>query len=105
MKWQALLTCLFHPFSLYQNFPNPFNPSTKIKFTIPINVILSEAKNLVTLKVYDVLGIEVALLINEELQAGEYDIEFNGEGLTSGVYFYQLRSGSFIQTKKMLMIK
>jgi len=89
---------------LYQNYPNPFNPSTKIKFTIPITLSGVEG-SLVTLKVYDVLGNEVATLVNKEKPAGEYEFEFYGNGLTSGVYFYQLRAGNFIQTKKMLMIK
>jgi len=92
-------------FSLLQNYPNPFNPSTKIRFTIPNNVILSEAKNLVTLKVYDVLGNEVATLVNEEKPSGEYEVEFDASGLTSGIYFYQLRAGKFIGTKKMILIK
>ena len=92
-------------FSLSQNFPNPFNPSTKIKFTILSSVIQSEAKNLTTLKIYDVLGNEVATLVNEELTTGEYEVEFNGEGLTSGVYYYQLSAGDFIQTEKMILIK
>jgi len=92
-------------FSLLQNYPNPFNPSTKIKFTIPTNVILSEAKNLVILKVYGVLGNDVATLFNEDLPGGEYEVEFNANGLTSGVYFYQLKAGSLIETKKMILIK
>ena len=97
-------------FELSQNYPNPFNPSTKIKFTIPA-VIASEAKQsqLVTLKVYDVLGNEITTLVNEVLSAGEYEIEFSPESSikhpASGIYFYQLKAGSFIQTKKMLMIK
>ena len=101
-----------HPtdFSLSQNYPNPFNPSTKIKFTIPGKVILSEAKNLTTLKVFDVLGNEVAILVNEEKPAGEFEVEFNvgrdsSPDIASGVYFYQLKAGSFIQTKKMIFIK
>ena len=106
-------------FKLEQNYPNPFNPSTKIKFTIP-SVIASGAKQsqMVTLKIYDVLGNEVAILVNEELSAGEYEAEFNshsdaGQNLPSGVYFYQLRtkvpetsSGqSIVQTKKMVLMK
>jgi len=89
-----------HPteFSLSQNYPNPFNPSTKIKFTI------SDLCSTI-LKIYDVLGTEVATLVNEEKPVGEYELEFNGNGLTSGIYFYQLRAGSFVQTKKMLLLK
>ena len=83
---------------LEQNYPNPFNPSTTIKYQIP-------ELSFVTVKVYDVLGNEVATLVNEELTAGDYEIEFNGEELTSGIYFYRLKAGNFIQTKKMLLIK
>ncbi len=90
---------------LSQNYPNPFNPSTRIKFTIPSNVSQSEAKNLVTLKVYDILGIEVATLINEKLSAGEYEVDFNASDLTTGVYFYKLQSSSFVETKKMLLLR
>jgi photosystem II stability/assembly factor-like uncharacterized protein len=98
-------------FKLEQNYPNPFNPSTKIKFSIP-SVIASGAKQsqLVTLKVFDVLGNEIATLVNEELLPGEYEVEFNdhsGEvrNLTSGVYFYTLKAGGFVQTKKMILMK
>jgi hypothetical protein len=93
-------------FSLGQNYPNPFNPSTKIKYTIP-NVIANEAKQsqLITLKVYDVLGNEVATLVNEEHIAGEYEVEFNATTLPSGVYLYQLKGGQFIETRKMLLLK
>ena len=95
-------------YSLHQNYPNPFNPSTKIKFEIP-----GQARNdntLVTLKVYDILGNEVATLVNEELQAGEYEVEFSvgrdsSPDVVSGIYFYHLKSGSFIQTKKMVLLK
>ncbi len=101
-------------FSLSQNYPNPFNPSTKIKFTIPY-VIASGAKQsqFVTLKVYDILGNEIAILVNNELLSGEYEAEFDGTGLPSGIYFYQLKieghensSGqSIIQTKEMVYLK
>jgi hypothetical protein len=105
-------------FTLEQNYPNPFNPSTTIKFTIP-SVIASGAKqsHLVVLKVFDILGNEVATLVNEEIPAGTYEVEFNshsGEGrnLTSGVYFYQLKATpiggqavSFVETKKMVLMK
>ena len=105
-------------FILSQNYPNPFNPSTKIKFTIPagLNPLMGgdERGGLVTLKVYDVLGNEIATLINEEKPAGEYEVEFNSHsGLPSGkvrnlpsrVYFYQLRSGNFVETKKMILLR
>jgi hypothetical protein len=102
-------------FSVLQNFPNPFNPSTKIKFTISQFPLLGGdgRGGLVTLKVYDVLGKEVATLVNEELPAGEYEVDFSTVGgqessiqnPASGIYFYQLRAGDFIQTKKMVFIK
>ncbi len=85
-------------FILYQNYPNPFNPSTIIKYTVKEPAFIS-------LKIYDVLGNKVATLLNEEKPAGEYEIRFSGNVLTSGVYFYQLKAGNFIQTKKMVLIK
>jgi len=85
-------------FILYQNYPNPFNPSTKIKFKISDFGFSS-------LNVYDVLGNEVATLLNEELSAGEYEVEFSGNGLTSGIYFYQLKAGSYTETKKSILLK
>ncbi|MCW8812709.1 MAG: T9SS type A sorting domain-containing protein, partial [Chlorobium sp.] len=93
-------------FSLYQNYPNPFNPSTKIKFTIP-SVIARETKQsqLVTLKIYDVLGNEISTLVNEEKAAGNYEVDFIADGLPSGIYFYKLQAGSFVETKKMILLK
>jgi len=93
-------------FSLEQNYPNPFNPSTKIRFTIPA-VIASVAKQsqMVTLKVYNVLGNEIATLVNEEKSAGEYEVNFDASGLASGTYFYKLEAGSFSQVKKMILTK
>ena len=85
-------------YSLDQNFPNPFNPSTMISYQLPVNAN-------VTLKVFDILGNEIATLVNEEKQAGDYEVEFNGKAFTSGVYFYRLNTGGFIQTKKMLLLK
>ena len=85
-------------YSLSQNYPNPFNPSTTIKWQIPVTGI-------VTIKIYDVLGNEIATVVNEEKPAGEYEIEFNGNQLSSGVYFYQIKSRNFIQTKKMILLK
>jgi hypothetical protein len=93
-------------FVLYQNYPNPFNPITTIKFTVP-SVIASGAKQsqLVTLKVYDILGNEIATLVNEEKQPGVYEVEFDGSLLASGMYVYKLQAGTFIQTKKMTLLK
>jgi len=98
-------------FSLEQNYPNPFNPSTKIKFTVPYITRSEVDESLVTLKVYDVLGNEVATLVNEEKQSGTYEVEFNStrtgrnQSLHCGIYFYQLRAGKFVETKKMALIK
>jgi len=90
-------------FKLFQNYPNPFNPSTKIKFTIPY-VETGHAPS-VQLKVYDVLGNEITTLVSEEKPAGSYEVEFNASLLPSGVYFYQLKAGSYIETKKMILMK
>lgn len=99
-------------FVLYQNFPNPFNPSTKIIFTIPTSPLnpspyRGEGKRewLITLIVYDILGNEVAVLLNEEKPAGNYEIDFNANGLTSGMYFYRLSADGFVQTKKMILLR
>ena len=83
---------------LYQNYPNPFNPSTKIEFRI---VDLEY----VNLKVYNILGKEVATLVDEEKPAGEYEVEFIGTNLPSGIYFYQLKAGEFVEMKKMILLK
>jgi len=85
-------------FLLSQNFPNPFNPITTIKYQIP-------EISFVTLKVYDVLGSEVVTLVNEEKNIGSYEVEFNGISLPSGIYFYRLQAGSFVETKKMVLMK
>lgn len=84
--------------SLMQNYPNPFNPKTRIDFVIRQNGFTS-------LKVYDLLGREVATLVNENLQAGTYYAEFNGSNLPSGIYFYTLTSGNFMTTKKLILLK
>ena len=83
---------------LFQNYPNPFNPSTNIQYAI-------SSRQIVSLKVYDVLGNEVATLVNEEKPAGIYEVIFNASNFSSGIYFYQLRSGSFIDVKKMILLK
>jgi hypothetical protein len=98
-------------FVLYQNYPNPFNPKTKIKFVVPTPPSSSPLKKgrnevgFVTLKVYDILGNEVASLVNEQKPAGNYEVEFDGSNLSSGVYFYQLKAGNFLETKKFVMLK
>jgi hypothetical protein len=85
-------------FSLEQNYPNPFNPTTSIKYTI-------NSKQNVQLSVYNVLGKEIALLVNEEKPAGNYEVNFDASNLSSGVYFYELRAGDFVDMKKMILIK
>jgi len=85
-------------FLLNQNYPNPFNPTTTIKYQIP-------QAGFVSLKVYDMLGKEVAILVNEEKPVGSYEVEFNGSRIPSGIYFYQLQSGSFVETKKLILVK
>lgn len=89
-------------FILSQNYPNPFNPSTKISWQSPVD-------SWQTLKVYDVLGTELETLVDEFRPAGSYEVEFNASSIkyhpSSGIYFYQLKAGSFIQTKKMVLIK
>jgi hypothetical protein len=87
-------------YSLSQNYPNPFNPKTIIKFTIP-----SFEGGMTVLKVYDVLGKEVATLINENLKAGSYETEFDGSNLSSGIYFYKLKTNNFSSVKRMLLVK
>jgi hypothetical protein len=92
-------------FNLYQNYPNPFNPSTIIKYTIS-NVTLSGVEvSRVQLKVYDVLGNEVATLVDEYKPAGSYEVDFSANKLSSGIYFYKLTAGSFVETKKMILIR
>ena len=88
-----------HEYALFQNYPNPFNPSTTIKYQLPMN-------NHVTLKVYDLLGKEIATLVNEQKNAGTYSIQFSVKGeFGSGIYFYTLRAGNFTATKKLLLLK
>jgi len=94
---------LVEQYNLGQNYPNPFNPSTTIKYSIPTS-------EFVTLKVYSVLGNEVATLVNEEKPAGSYELNFNshsdgGQNLSSGIYFYTLQAGSYTQTKKLILMK
>jgi len=90
-------------FNLNQNYPNPFNPSTIIEYTIPN--IEKDIYTAVDLKVYDVLGREVTVLVNSEQSAGIYRVNFNADGLNSGVYFYTLKTNNYSQTKKMLLVR
>jgi hypothetical protein len=90
-------------YTLYQNYPNPFNPTTKIKYDILLNG--HDDKISVVLKVYDITGNEVSRLVNEEKPAGSYEIEFNAESLSSGIYLYQLRAGNHVEMKKMILLR
>ncbi|MCW8811167.1 MAG: T9SS type A sorting domain-containing protein [Ignavibacteriaceae bacterium] len=85
-------------YNLQQNFPNPFNPSTKIKYSV-----LQTSQ--VNIKVFDILGNEIVTLVNEEKSIGTYELTWNAESLPSGVYFYQLKAGSFVETKKMILLR
>ena len=93
-----ITTSLPTEFSLSQNYPNPFNPSTVINYELP-------SSNFVTLKIYDLVGKEVATLMNEKLDAGRYTATFNGSNLASGMYFYKISAGNFTFVKKMVLIK
>ncbi len=94
----VLTTEISDRFEVYQNYPNPFNPTTKIKYSIP-------QSSFVSLRVYDLLGEEIMTLVNEEKSIGNYEVEFNGSNLSSGIYFYRFQSGSFIETKKLILVK
>ena len=83
---------------LYNNYPNPFNPTTNISFNIA-------ESGYTTLKIYDILGNEISTLIKKELVAGKYDVDFDAGNLPSGIYFYQLQTPNFTQTKKMILLK
>ena len=85
-------------YDLSQNYPNPFNPSTKINFAIP-------KEGFVKITIFDLLGREVRVLVNENKTAGYYSVDFSGEGFSSGFYFYKMESGSYVTTKKMMLIK
>ncbi|QQS38186.1 MAG: T9SS type A sorting domain-containing protein [Ignavibacteriales bacterium] len=89
---------LITEFLLEQNYPNPFNPTTKISWQLPVG-------SFQTIKVYDVLGNEVATLVDEYREAGKYEIEFEAGNLSSGVYFYKLQTESFIQVRKLTVLK
>jgi len=85
-------------YALYQNYPNPFNPLTTISFTLP-------SRSFVTLKIFDLLGREVATIVSEELSVGNYSRQWNASNISSGIYFYRLQAGSFIETKKLIFLK
>ena len=100
-------------YSLFQNYPNPFNPSTKIKYSIPersptdprSGTLRGLGDDKVVLKVSNILGKEIATLVNEKQSPGTYEVTFDGSGLPSGVYFYSLKAEDYVETKKMLLIK
>jgi hypothetical protein len=85
-------------FQFLQNYPNPFNPATKIRYELP-------ERSFITIRVYDVLGKEIAILVNEEKLSGSYEVEFDGKGLASGIYYYRITTDNFSQTKKMILLK
>ena len=85
-------------FSLLQNYPNPFNPGTTIKFVI-------NKKSNVTLTIFNSIGEDVLTLVNEEKVVGNYEVNFNASGFTSGIYYYKLQTDDFAQTKKMILLK
>jgi hypothetical protein len=92
-------------FSLQQNYPNPFNPSTRIQFSIGQENRRMDQAEKVVLKVFDVLGREVATLVNENLQPGNYEVTFDAAGLPSGVYYYRLTAGGFSSVRKMVLLR
>ncbi len=85
-------------YSLHQNYPNPFNPSTNIKFDI-------HKQGITTLKVFDLLGKEMETLVDEQLSVGTYEVTFNANSLPSGIYFYVLKTGDYVESKKMVLVK
>jgi len=104
---------ILESFALFQNYPNSFNPTTTIKYSIPSNV--KRETSYVSLKIYDILGNEVTTLVNKEKHPGEYIIEFSAKGgsasggnawnIPSVIYFYQIQTDGYIETKKMLLVK
>ena len=92
-------------YSLAQNFPNPFNPSTTIRYQLPASLNPSKGGTFVTLKIYDILGSEVATLVNEQKAAGRYEVNFNASSLASGVYIYKIQAGDFSASKKLILLK
>jgi Secretion system C-terminal sorting domain len=108
-SWSKEIILEYSPpkeFVLYQNYPNPFNPSTTIKYSIPVvgNGHAHSATN-VQLKIYDILGREVATLVNQKQQPGNYEVIFNAKHLSSGTYFYRLSAGNFSKSMKFILLK
>jgi hypothetical protein len=99
------LTSSLYKFSLQQNYPNPFNPNTIIEFTVSSALVHGNSTLKTIVKIYDVLGNEVRTLFDESAEPGNHKVEFDASGLPSGIYFYQLRAGSFIETKKMTLLR
>ena len=85
-------------FSLSQNYPNPFNPSTVIRYSVP-------SETFVTLEIFNVLGEQVMMLVNEEKEAGQHSVRLDAHGLSSGLYFYRLVADQFVETKKLMLLK
>jgi len=98
------LTSTASKFELFQNYPNPFNPHTKIKFSLPA-VSFAKGGLFAALKIYDVAGKEVKVLVNQELFPGTYEVNFNAENFASGIYFYTLQAGNFSQSRKMILLR
>ncbi|MCB0730874.1 MAG: T9SS type A sorting domain-containing protein, partial [Ignavibacteriae bacterium] len=112
---------VFNNFELYQNYPNPFNPVTTIKYSVPAkSVMLNSFQHLnnseipkqvrddnlnVSLKIYDILGREIKTLLNKLQKPGNYEIQWNASNFPSGIYFYKLTAGNFIDIKKMILLK
>ena len=85
-------------YRLQQNYPNPFNPTTKMRYELP-------KRSNVSLKIYDILGRQVAVLVDEEKAAGRYEVRWDAGGIASGVYFYRIRTGNFVETKKLILLR
>ncbi len=112
LDWFGITTMVddepvFYPqtFKLYQNYPNPFNPVTKIKYSLQVETLRATSLQNVTLKIYDVLGREVAILVNKEQPPGVYEVEWDAGSISSGIYFYELRTGNFVSIKKMIILR
>ncbi len=109
-KWQNIIVTIDEQsedpisFILNQNYPNPFNPSTTIKFSLPVTLSGVEG-SLVTLKIYNTLGEKIAVLLDKEFTAGTYEVEWNAIDIPSGVYFYQLKTREYVDTKKMILLR